>query len=194
MANPGKTTNDAISKDLVCGMSVDPGTARYKFDYQGKTYYFCSAGCAEKFQADPSKYTAEAAHPRSHSPAAPGTPGAVPSPGAAASVTDPVCSMDVDPATAKHRLDYLGKTYYFCCTHCLEKFRSNPDNYLRASASTQSHAARPALAPVPAKGVSEVDVQVAGLPAGLAYVCPMCPEVRQGRPGPCPRCGMALIA
>ena len=43
-------------KDPVCGMSVDPGTAKHMAEYEGKTYYFCSAGCATKFKADPGKY------------------------------------------------------------------------------------------------------------------------------------------
>jgi P-type Cu+ transporter len=43
-------------KDPVCGMSVDPHTAKHHADYQGKPYYFCSAGCRTKFVADPVKY------------------------------------------------------------------------------------------------------------------------------------------
>ena len=42
--------------DPVCGMSVDPQTAKHKSDYKGQTYYFCSAGCKTKFQANPTKY------------------------------------------------------------------------------------------------------------------------------------------
>ncbi len=38
-------------------------------------------------------------------------------------VKDLVCGMDVEPSTAKHKLEYAGKTYYFCCASCLEKFR-----------------------------------------------------------------------
>jgi len=43
---------------------------------------------------------------------------------------DPVCGMNVNTATAKHRHLYAGKTYYFCCGHCAEKFKSNPQAYL----------------------------------------------------------------
>jgi Cu+-exporting ATPase len=40
--------------DPVCGMTVQPDKARGgSFDYQGTTYYFCSAGCRTKFAADP---------------------------------------------------------------------------------------------------------------------------------------------
>ena len=42
--------------DPVCGMTVDPHTAKHRADYRGHTYYFCSAGCRAKFVADPQKY------------------------------------------------------------------------------------------------------------------------------------------
>jgi Cu+-exporting ATPase len=42
--------------DPVCGMTVDPATAKYRADYAGSTYYFCSAGCQSKFTANPAKY------------------------------------------------------------------------------------------------------------------------------------------
>jgi P-type Cu+ transporter len=42
--------------DPVCGMTVDPHSARHRHDYKGHTYYFCSAGCRTKFAADPEKY------------------------------------------------------------------------------------------------------------------------------------------
>jgi P-type Cu+ transporter len=45
-----------MMKDPVCGMSVDPKTAAAKSDYQGQTYYFCSAGCKTSFDKEPKKY------------------------------------------------------------------------------------------------------------------------------------------
>jgi Cu+-exporting ATPase len=42
--------------DPVCGMTVDPHTAKHRADYRGHTYYFCAAGCRTKFVADPQKY------------------------------------------------------------------------------------------------------------------------------------------
>ena len=42
--------------DPVCGMTVDPHTAKHRADYRGHTYYFCAAGCRTKFIADPQKY------------------------------------------------------------------------------------------------------------------------------------------
>jgi len=42
--------------DPVCGMTVDPHTAKHRAGYGGRTYFFCSAGCRTKFIADPQKY------------------------------------------------------------------------------------------------------------------------------------------
>jgi Cu+-exporting ATPase len=42
--------------DPVCGMTVDPHTAKHRQEHNGHNYYFCSAGCRTKFAADPAKY------------------------------------------------------------------------------------------------------------------------------------------
>ncbi|MEO8757810.1 MAG: heavy metal translocating P-type ATPase [Devosia sp.] len=51
----GTGTAAATAIDPVCDMVVDPATAR-SAEHDGKTYYFCSAGCRTKFVADPEKY------------------------------------------------------------------------------------------------------------------------------------------
>jgi Cu+-exporting ATPase len=56
-----KTTTVAATEpvevlDPVCGMRIDPSTAAGQHTHKGQTYYFCSAGCLEKFSADPDKY------------------------------------------------------------------------------------------------------------------------------------------
>ena len=42
--------------DPVCGMKVDIATARHVSEHHHQSYYFCSAGCKTKFQANPAKY------------------------------------------------------------------------------------------------------------------------------------------
>lgn len=49
------TTAVATVRDPVCGMAVDPATARH-LDYQGSTYHFCSERCEGKFKAAPRQY------------------------------------------------------------------------------------------------------------------------------------------
>ena len=50
--------------DPVCGMEVDPVKAAAKIDYEGKTYFFCNAGCLEAFLREPSKYLVDVNCPR----------------------------------------------------------------------------------------------------------------------------------
>jgi Cu+-exporting ATPase len=50
-------------RDPVCGMMVDPATAKFQAAKGGETYYFCSAGCRSKFLADPSAYAKRAPEP-----------------------------------------------------------------------------------------------------------------------------------
>lgn len=47
-------------KDVVCGMTIDTGTAAGQSQYEGRTFYFCSVQCRQKFDADPNRYAANA--------------------------------------------------------------------------------------------------------------------------------------
>jgi P-type Cu+ transporter len=46
----------ALAIDPVCGMKVNPVTARHRFAHQGQDYFFCSGRCRERFEAEPEKY------------------------------------------------------------------------------------------------------------------------------------------
>jgi len=80
-------------------------------------------------------------------------------------VTDPVCGMAVDPATAKASAEHDHVRYHFCSLGCRDKFLADPGKYLTPRA------------PEPADGI---------------YTCPMHPQIRHQGPGFCPICGMAL--
>ncbi|HLW97651.1 MAG TPA: YHS domain-containing protein, partial [Candidatus Acidoferrales bacterium] len=43
---------------------------------------------------------------------------------------DPVCGMQVDPASRKPRVEHGGRTFYFCCNGCAQKFTADPEKYL----------------------------------------------------------------
>jgi YHS domain-containing protein len=45
-----------MDKDPVCGMTVSRGLTAAKSEYQGRTYYFCSSECKERFDKDPLQY------------------------------------------------------------------------------------------------------------------------------------------
>jgi YHS domain-containing protein len=45
-----------MAKDPVCQMQVDEKQAAAKYEYKGKTYFFCAVGCKDKFARDPEKF------------------------------------------------------------------------------------------------------------------------------------------
>lgn len=45
-----------MALDPVCAMEVNESDAAGKSEYEGKTYYFCSAACKRAFDADPATY------------------------------------------------------------------------------------------------------------------------------------------
>jgi Cu+-exporting ATPase len=61
--NEGRAST-GTAKDPVCGMTVDPATARHSVEHDGQRQYFCCAGCASKFTADPARYLAPNEEPR----------------------------------------------------------------------------------------------------------------------------------
>ena len=161
--------------DPICGMTVDPATAAGSLDHQGQRYYFCGLSCLEWFKADPER----ALQPQPTSSTKPiirrPLPMMQPAPVVMGAVAiDPVCGMQVQPATAAGSYEYQGKTYYFCATSCLTKFRTDPVHYL-----TPSEQRTPRAMPVSSGGLVE-------------YICPMDPEVLETKPGACRICGMAL--
>jgi Cu+-exporting ATPase len=110
--------------------------------------------------------------------------------------------MDVNPTKSRHFYEHGGKKYYFCCGHCVEKFRTSPEKYLSNPTGATG------LVTLGMPGVREPSIprsvlKESGASGGTAsqppkaetqtsYVCPMCPEVRESKPGACPSCGMAL--
>ncbi len=60
---------------------------------------------------------------------------------------DPVCGMNVNPATAKYVHQHAGEDYYFCCGRCLEKFKSNPQEYSEQTSNQRIGYARRAFDP-----------------------------------------------
>ncbi len=108
--------------------------------------------------------------------------------------TDPVCGMRVDPSKARASREYSGKIYYFCCEGCAKKFADAPEKYLASRATSV-----PLMSIAPAQGVASAAGPASASARGSQqrtgeqiYVCPMDPEVRSPKQGPCPKCGMPL--
>jgi P-type Cu+ transporter len=151
-----------MERDPVCGMTVDPARARATAEHAGKKYYFCCQGCATRFLADPRKYLT--AHPP-----APAAHVSMVQLGSAPPPSSSAKPLQISPAPAQA-----------------------PPTAISAAPSHQAHGAAPApLTPSPDSTTKTARRPPAPLPKN-AYVCPMDPDVRQGHPGACPKCGMAL--
>jgi YHS domain-containing protein len=57
-AAPVQAKSAQGATDPVCGMSVDPATAKHTAEYEGTTYAFCAPGCKKAFQRDPASFLA----------------------------------------------------------------------------------------------------------------------------------------
>ncbi len=99
-----------------------------------------------------------------------------------AAAIDPVCGMTVTPDSAAGSSEHNGETYYFCSAGCLRRFRDDPEAFLNKPAEL--------MMPQPV-GIQRQAKHAAALTA-QSYTCPMHPEVRQDKPGSCPKCGMSL--
>jgi Cu(I)/Ag(I) efflux system membrane fusion protein len=119
-------------KDPVCGMEVAAAAAQQAgttSEYQGKTYYFCSDACKQKFDKTPGRYLAK-------TEAGPGhdlTVGSHHNQVAAEDVKDPVCGLPVATGAARETgrtSEYQGKTYYFDTEGCKQRFDKDPQHYL----------------------------------------------------------------
>ncbi len=195
--------------DPICGMTVDPAKAAGQFDHQGTTYYFCATSCLERFRADPERALSKKPLNVVTMPA-PRKPLPMMQPIRQGEI-DPVCGMTVQPATAAGSYEYREKTYYFCATRCLDKFRADPEYYLTppeqrvpkpTSISTGADVqyicpmdpevseSKPAACPIRGMALEPADVMV--LPTRTEYTCPMHPEIVQRTAGACAICGMAL--
>ncbi len=184
--------------DPVCGMTVTPESAAGTYVHEGVTYFFCSAGCRDKFAATPFAYI---------------------------DTQDPVCGMTV-PRTTERVAEHAGKSYRFCSASCLSKFQANPAAYVKTccggkpvdparsegsldpvcgmtvdparSAGSLEHAGKTyhfcnpgCLAKFQADPARYLAPRAPSTATGL-HICPMCPEIEKDGPGACPKCGMAL--
>ncbi len=78
-------------------------------------------------------------------------------------VVCPGCGHEIKKADAKITYEHEGKTYYFCCEACKEKFVKNPEKCIQKKEEMKA-----------------------------VYTCPMHPDVKLDKPGKCPECGMKL--
>ena len=158
-----------MERDPICGMTVEPARAAAQVVYAGKTYYFCCAGCAGKFRAEPARYLSAAPA------AATGRAGALVQfsrAGTASAVPALAVSRENMQAAASPEVKSAVANAYVCPM----------DPEVREDFPGACPKCGMALEPaVPIAPTTRVE-----------YTCPMHPQIVRPGPGSCPICGMAL--
>jgi YHS domain-containing protein len=88
-------------------------------DYKGKSYYFCCAGCIDEFKKDPEKYAAGGEFTLRQ-----------PSKDEIGRTRQcPVNKAEFPVTPETPVLDYKGKSYFFCCSSCVDQFKQTPEEF-----------------------------------------------------------------
>ncbi|MBU0674466.1 MAG: heavy metal translocating P-type ATPase [Proteobacteria bacterium] len=155
--------------DPICGMTVDEASA-LSAERDGKTVFFCSDGCREKFMAEPAEATPEESAGDDHD-----SPSPAPAPDKP-SATKPIytCTMHLEVEE-----DKPGD-----CPKCGMALELKTGNAGKGKDANKAESEE-----VPCEEC-EFHPPTAGSKA--VYTCPMHPEVEEDKPGACPKCGMAL--
>ncbi|MFQ5722801.1 MAG: YHS domain-containing protein, partial [Candidatus Aminicenantales bacterium] len=93
----------------VSGKVMKKSEAKASYEFEGKTYYFCSEDCKTEFVKNPARYTKKQEE----------------------AVTCPVSGKKMKKSEAKASYQYQGKTYYFCSEKCKTKFMKDPEKYIK---------------------------------------------------------------
>ena len=163
------------SRDPVCDMEIEVGSAAATREFRGETFYFCSAGCGQKFDTDPGRYVRQTRtehhvssdaslnveHGHNHE-----TQGSKPEHGHYhAAPHHHVHSADADHAP-------VSKGTYRCPMHP-EVVSDKPGHCPKCGMTLEPVLPKPSV-------------------TKTIYTCPMHPEIEQDHPGQCPKCGMTL--
>jgi Cu+-exporting ATPase len=147
-----------LTKDPVCGMSVDPGKAAGKSVFNGTEVFFCNPNCKKTFDANPGAFMKA---PKKLQGATQGR--------SERTAVDPICSMTVEIEKAAGSSVYEDNTYYFCNPNCKKKFDSDPEAALKPASeepeapSTRKKATVVELERPDKKAIKQVDLPMMGM-------------------------------
>ncbi|MGI9414563.1 MAG: heavy metal translocating P-type ATPase, partial [Hyphomicrobiales bacterium] len=91
-----------VARDPVCGMTVDPATAKHSHDHGGHSYVFCGEPCKDKFSAAPEDYIEEDCV---------------------------VCGRTVQRAETEHLVKHGGDRLFLYSQECEQDFAAHPDDF-----------------------------------------------------------------
>jgi P-type Cu+ transporter len=157
------TAETATAIDPVCGMKINPATARGgSFEHAGTTYYFCGPRCRERFAEDPAGWLTRG-------------PGGMPAPHAAPVTLMRKTHSTSNAATAPAPTAPVAS--------------SSPSAAWICPMDPEVHETSPGSCP---KCGMALEPEMPAVASTVEWTCPMHPEIVRNAPGACPICGMAL--
>lgn len=120
--------------DPVCGMQVETAMAPATSRLAGKTEYFCSDRCRDRFVANPGRFPGAGAGMLAIDEVVAPPGRLLPSAG-----MDPVCGMTIEPADAAAQRFRAGRRILFCSEGCAAAFDDDPERYLAAGVTTATN-------------------------------------------------------
>jgi len=175
-------------KDPVCGMSVTEAS-EYHTEHEGKTCYFCSAGCLNKFLASPGQYLVKDKGEEKGGCCCNSKKSTAPE---SATEKQDCCGEKT------HTSSESEKKGHSCCggKHHGHHAANKPDQPVDESAiyTCPMHPEVEQQGPgsCPKCGMALEPKTIPLVATKTEYTCPMHPEIVQDQPGNCPKCGMAL--
>ncbi len=117
-----KITKEEIGKSftcVMCNMKMKVSKNTPALDYQGKAYYFCSAGEKESFSKEPEKYISSE---KSDNKSLKYIEHKITAEELGKKATCPVTKENFTISKNTPAIEYKGEIYYFCCPGCIKKF------------------------------------------------------------------------
>jgi len=153
----------------VSGKEIKKSEAKGSMEYEGKTYYFCCENCQDSFVKDPEKYINS--EPGEHHEHGEHMEHGEHGEHAENSMTCPVSGETFNKSEDTESMEYNGKTYYFCCAGCKEKFVKDPEKYVKSNGDK-------IICPVMGNEVKDPAKATSSVYKGKTYYfcCPGCKE------------------
>jgi YHS domain-containing protein len=92
----------------VCPVSGGPVSEKYRSEYKGQYVYMCCEGCLSEFNKSPETFVAKLSKEDQE-----------------AIKTNEVCPISGEPINKSLSLEFEGRKVYFCCEHCVEKYKKD---------------------------------------------------------------------
>ena len=91
-----------------CPVSGGAVSEKYRAEYKGQYVYLCCEGCLSEFNKNPDQFVAKLSKEDQE-----------------AIKTNEVCPVSGEPIDKTKSLEFEGRKVYFCCDHCVEKYKKD---------------------------------------------------------------------